>query len=500
LIMSALIFFLHALFPTAIIKLTMFPNLPLLPVFAMGNLGDFMQRGIGEENFLRALSVTIKNLHWRIFVDIVSIYPPTIFVLFSLTWWLRFKREVKSAIDKNTAFLLIFFFLSFLPFLKIFNEQVHLSYSLVPMSILLAVAVEELWFMASDLDGLRRISRKILFIIIIVIIADHALNVYAVRKATQDIYGGIIKSANWFIANVPKGTYVITNAHHLEDVRFYSNGHIEPWGAPGGIPDQRRWMHNPSDLQRMLDERAGRDVYFFDVGIKKTTGQRGEGRALFYVRDKNVEMADLGILHKTQALYPFLDPLKYLIPTIVVTWVGPPDLEFDFYRGLALGGTPFHREVYAEYHLYKATGNKVAYTSIENPQLLEQNYHGFNLVLFRNRVYAIPQPEGAFELERVKKGGYSRSFQGSTVQEVKKAIDKEFVSPKVSDKKSAELPPQLLEQNYYGFNLILFRNRVYAIPQPEGAFELERVKKGGYSRSFQGSSVQEVKKAIDKEF
>ena len=81
--------------------------------------------------------------------------------------------------------------------------------------------------------------------------------------------------------------------------------------------------------------------------------------------------------------------------------------------------------MYAEYHLYKAKGNKVILT-LGPPQLLEQNYHGFNLVLFRNRVYAIPQPEGAFELERVEKGGYSRSFQGSTAQEVKKAIDAEF--------------------------------------------------------------------------
>ncbi len=425
LILFSLIFFLHALFPTAIIKWTMFPKLPLLPVFAMGNLGDFMQRGIGEGSFAHALASTIVHLHWRIFIDIISIYPPTIFVLFSLVWWLRFKREGKTAINKNTVFLLIFFFLSFLPFLKIFNEQVHLSYSLVPMSILLAVAVEDLWFMTANLGRFSQTAKKVLVLIIIVIVADHTLNVYTVRTVTDDIYKGIMKSANWFIENVPKGTHVITNAHHLEDIRFYSNGHIEPWGAPGGIPDQRRWMHNVSDLQKMLDERAGRDIYFFDVVIKKPVGQRGADRVLFYVRDKNVEMADLGILHKTQSRYPFLDPLKHLIPKTVITWPGPPDLEFDFYRGPSLDGAPFHREVYAEYHLYKAKGNKVILT-LGPPQLLEQNYHGFNLVLFRNRVYAIPQPEGAFELERVEKGGYSRSFQGSTAQEVKKAIDAEF--------------------------------------------------------------------------
>ena len=135
LMLVALIFFLHALFPTALIKWIIFPKIKLLPVFAMGNLGEFLQRGTNSGGDLRAFALTLKNLHWRIFVDIISIYPPTIFVLFSISWWLAFKRNGKLIIPKNTIFILIFFFLSFLPFLKVFNEQVHLSYSLVPMSI-----------------------------------------------------------------------------------------------------------------------------------------------------------------------------------------------------------------------------------------------------------------------------------------------------------------------------------------------------------------------------
>lgn len=251
----------------------------------------------------------------------------------------------------------------------------------------------------------------------------------------------------------------------------------------------------------MIDERAGRPIYFFDLYIKNRVGQRGEDRELFYVRDRNVEMADLGILHKTESSYLFLDPLKYLIPTREITWLGPPDLEFDFYRGLSLVGTPFHREVYAEYHIYKVTGNKV--TAYERyPRLLEQNYYGFNLILFHGRVYAIPQSEGTFEIARIEKHGYSHSYQGGSAQEVKKAIDKDFGSTVqvVNKVASNSQAPQLLEQNYRGFNLVSFRGRVYAIPQPEGAFEIEKIEKHGYSRSFQGNSSQEVKKDIDKEF
>lgn len=184
-------------------------------------------------------------------------------------------------------------------------------------------------------------------------------------------------------------------------------------------------MHSPSDLQKMLDERAGRDIYLFDVDIKKPSGQRGADRVLFYVRDKNVEMADLGILHKTQSRYPFLDPLKYLIPIKEITWPGPPDLEFDFYRGPAMNGTAFTREVFAQYHLYKITGDKVIYTTpLQPPRLVEGNYHGFNIVAFEGKLYAIPQPEGAFELSRVKNKGYSQSFEGDNLDQVKHAVNK----------------------------------------------------------------------------
>ena len=69
--------------------------------------------------------------------------------------------------------------------------------------------------------------------------------------------------------------------------------------------------------------------------------------------------ADLGVLHKTQAVYPFLDPLEALIPRNFVPSLGAPDLVQDFYRGGARSGTLFLREVYVQYHLYRVTGTVV---------------------------------------------------------------------------------------------------------------------------------------------
>ena len=39
------------------------------------------------------------------------------------------------------------------------------------------------------------------------------------------------------------------------------------------------------------------------------------------------------------------------------------------------------------------------------PVLIEAGYRGFNLVRYGQKIYAIPQGEGAFEIERIRNNG-----------------------------------------------------------------------------------------------
>ncbi|MDP3790025.1 MAG: hypothetical protein Q8R48_06460, partial [Candidatus Omnitrophota bacterium] len=477
------LFLLHALFPTAIVKCLLFHDLPLGPVFTLGNLGASFKQG------------TFSNLQWRIFIDIVSIYPPTIFVLLLTSWMLKLKAK-KKIFDQNTVFLFIFFLLSFLPFLKLFREQVHLNYSLIPLSVLLAMAAEDLWISAGGLRRFRVAARIALTALIVLIVADHSLNLYAVRKVTLDMHRGTSKLKEWFMDNVPRGTNVITNAHHPDDIRYYSSGYIELWGAPGGIPDMTRWLSpSPADLQKVINLSGPNGVYLLDVEIKDLPGQRNLERKHYYVRNKEAMKADmttdLGIIYTTRSRYPFLDPLKYLIPAKAMTWPASPDLEFDFYRGMALDGTPFLKEVSASYHLYKVAGNKIV---ISEPILARENYCSFNIIFFKGRYYAILQSEGAFDITRVEQKRYSISFEGSSVEEVERKIDGYFA---IERTKSAGEDPILIEQGYRGFNIIFYKNRFYAILQSDGAFDIKRVENRTYKAVFQGQDPGKVKAAID---
>lgn len=411
--MLAFVGFAHALFPTFLPSL-LASHLPVVFVFKMGNLGIYVAAPADP-----GLSM-LASLHWRIFGDIFSIMPPTLMLLglTSFCWSLVAYRRKNSEEFRKRIFLLVFFGAAFVPFLKLFNEQVHLAYSLMPLSLLLAMQFE---FLRDKLRD-RPFDRFSLVVTILfaVTVADHAVNIFAVRQATREIYGTITSLAGRFSAELPQNVIIISNAHHIEDIRFYSRGHIDPWMAGGGMPDKSRWLQNTDALQRQLDSWHGRAVYFLDVRLPRSEGQRGAGRAHFFVRDEVAPMEPLGKIAATHYTYPFFDPLRLLLPTTVAIWPGPPDLEFDFYRGPALSGEPFLREVAVDYWLYKVTGDKV--WTWPQPTLLAQNYYGFNLVGFHGAVYAIPQPEGAFDLTRVKRKGYSRTFEGADVESVKESI------------------------------------------------------------------------------
>lgn len=59
-----------------------------------------------------------------------------------------------------------------------------------------------------------------------------------------------------------------------------------------------------------------------------------------------------------------------------------------------------------------------------------------------------------------------------------------------------DMPIHLLEEGYKGFNLIAAVGRVYAIPQGEGAFNLERIRRYNYSSQFSGPTPESVREQI----
>lgn len=56
--------------------------------------------------------------------------------------------------------------------------------------------------------------------------------------------------------------------------------------------------------------------------------------------------------------------------------------------------------------------------------------------------------------------------------------------------------PVLYEAGVDGMNIVLWNSRFYALPGDEGAFDYERMRQGGYSRSFEADSPADIRQAI----
>jgi hypothetical protein len=83
---------------------------------------------------------------------------------------------------------------------------------------------------------------------------------------------------------------------------------------------------------------------------------------------------------------------------------------------------------------------------------------------------------------------------GASVEEVKRSVSQAAIAPRADNL----LVPVLIEEGYRGFNLLRYGEKIYAIPQGEGAFDIERVGRKDYSRWFIGSSLEEVKRLVNE--
>ena len=554
----AVVFFLHSVFPAAIVKLTVYPGLPVYPVFAMGHLGHQVAANMAT-NQVFSISRVVSELRWETIYHFLTFYPSVLFVLSLIALLLRpiqllpalipfllrvfnkqrrlnpiplpmgflpsllfllagiyiyfatFRQDwlllwvfagfICFAVSRN-LFLACWFLLFLMPFLKIFTEQVHLAYALLPASIIIAAAVEELWRSVRFPGFMFTAARYALYSVVVLAIADHSLNPYNSYRVVQSINNGIMKMAHWFRSNVPAGSIVVTNVLHGEDIRLFSNGHMKVlWTVRAGIPRDKDAVDEPSAMEELLKEnQSKRDVYFLSVDFNYPL-EKLDYHSHKYVRNRSVDVNEIGLVHTIQVRYPFIDPLKQWVPRAYIAFLGAPDLENDFYRGPAQDGTPFMREIYAEYHVYQVTGTKLAAWNPNIPwDFVEEGYKGFNIFKYGDRYLALAQALGPVDLQklsmRVVNDYQDRNalILGSSLEEVKRVLNQ------LSNRTGLQSgwTPILLEEGYRGFNLIGYGTRIYAIPQAEGAFEIERIKRNEYGQWFSATSLGEVKLLIDQ--
>ncbi len=468
----AVLFFIHALFPMAIVKWILYPDVKITSIFSIGLLGS--QMALGQEQapdlWHKLWSGLRKEVPW----NFLTLYPPLLFILAVVAYvWSAFKKSVPSAAGRPSwlifladgrwkiilpaifitislvgtlggypffflgfwlclgvaligarqdIFLSFWFLLSFLPFLRIYTEQVHLAYALMPASIIMAYCVQWLWNSVRSYPKGLRILKYIFIFLMSVILSDQGMNVYGSYLVVRGINDGIATMARRCQELVPKDSILVTNVLHGDDIRLLSQNHMNIfYTVLPGVHRTERVVDEPWKLQNLLElNRGKREFYFLALDFVYPDDRSGYFPHR-YARYQSVDMEDLGVLHTTQVVYPFMDPLRAYTPRPFISFLGPPDLENDFYRGPARDGRPFLREVYAEYHLYKVTGTKV--WNDGGPVLSQGKYKGFKLLAINGRYFGIPPGINTISLDSVFRDKKFKRLVSYSLPDVLRQID-----------------------------------------------------------------------------
>ena len=332
------------------------------------------------------------------------------------------------------SFLAFWYILFFLPFLRIFTEPVHLAYPLTALCIIVSVAAENFWLKISEVKQQGAILKKVFIIIMALIIGDGLFTICASFRVTKGIHYGSKRVSEWISHNIPEHSAIIINAIHGEELELYTNKRVDLYyTVKAGIARVAAAIFTPQELQKFIDENhKKRNIYFLDVDFMHTP-DRVRYHSHKYVKSHSVDVADLGVIYTLRIRYPYIDPLRALTERKYITFIGPPDLENDFYRGPAQSSALFMREIFAEYHLYLVRGTKVSlWDQNGRVNLVLERYDGFNIIEINGRFFAIPQGEGEFDLNKIWKGSYSKNFVSDSLEDLTKQIDNSFLPKPLS--------------------------------------------------------------------
>ena len=119
------------------------------------------------------------------------------------------------------------------------------------------------------------------------------------------------------------------------------------------------------------------------------------------------------------------------------------------------------------------------------PEIVVQGYQDYDIIRVGQEFHGIKQGNGEFSLRRVHMGDYPGYVKAVAIDEVKKLVNHQHPNP------------ILVEEGYKGFNFVRYGDKIYAIPQREGAFEIEQVMENKYRRWFSGNSLEELRNLVD---
>ena len=550
----ALLGFMHTLFPTAAMKLLFFHDLPLKSVFALGAVDRQME--LGQATPLLSIQY-LRTLRWQAIPFALLLIPPSLTLCAGVSLLLpgpeitlaggrlRFQPKllaivflsglcvigIGAAVRPHTLlpdilllWLLIgvalvgfrlhpllpaWLLVATLPFLRVFNQETHLLYAGAPAAIIACGGLQEVWKSTRRLNAPVRRRAIVIALTAVALIgaSDQLCNLAGSYLAVRQLNRAEHLVSDWLTNATPDGTKVVTNAVHGYDLQLFSAKHVLAyWTRGAGVPDPSRVVETSEQLQRVIDSAGPTSpVYFLDVDYDFAS-EKIAYHSHRFLWGPAVAVQPVGRITTISQRYPYFDPIKLFVPRAYTSYLGPPDLVDDFYHGPALDGSPFLREFFAVYDLYRVTGKSVGGwvpSPSRAPYIIDDGFHGFQVWQWGNGFFGLPASPNIPSNRTLLKVDRTSMCLATTEELVKSRILAGSCPTQVAQPTpTMEAAPQMVGM-YRGFDI--FRadeggdTDLIAIPQGEAPLHIADVKRGDYlyRQWFIANDEQNLRKLID---
>lgn len=135
--------------------------------------------------------------------------------------------------------------------------------------------------------------------------------------------------------------------------------------------------------------------------------------------------------------------------------------------------------------------------SVDDIQLLKRDEFGMNIIRFFDKYFAIPQNEGEFAIEKIENCEYSICFFGNSIEEVLAKVAE--YKAEGTNHHQIQKPLELIEEGFFGLNIIRFIDHFYALPQSMGRFQYSHFLAGKYNENYRNKSVEGIKTEIARD-
>ncbi|MEW6386040.1 MAG: hypothetical protein AB1491_00770 [Thermodesulfobacteriota bacterium] len=247
----------------------------------------------------------------------------------------------------------VYFLALLLGVMRVRVAEIHLTFLLPPLAIMLTQWVRELFLMLKENRDIwpRRLALTAVALLFGIGLADQLLNLPATSLIQKELVKKNQEMGLWLKNHLPKHSILIANFFYYTDLYYYSDRHFDPYESVENNPfGPAKVIFTDNQMENLLKRNEGiRPVFLMEAEHPYLSGYQNY-HSHKWVRNPPGKLEKVAGFSLRQSYY-YADPLKFFTPRYWISFPGYMDWFIDYWWDNS--SSFFRREIYCDYQLYR---------------------------------------------------------------------------------------------------------------------------------------------------